>query len=100
MNESHRCPFDDALLNSSTKLEAGECGCRWRSGDVVLSPGGGLWLARWDRYARTVRWSELIPVGAEQAQAPGTLVCRDVDGERLPVVSLTDGDLLAVRSIA
>lgn len=99
MNESHRCPHCERLLDTASRLQAGECGCRHQPGDVRLSHTGIPFLAIWDRYAKTCAWVELIPAGGTQHAAPcGPLLARKVDGKTLPALDTTDGDLFAVKS--
>lgn len=98
-DEAIRCVNCEALLTAAT-LPTGRCGqCRWQSRDVVVTPDGDLWQASWDRYAKRVEWTQLLPLGHHSDDAPdarAVLLARDVEGRRLPVTDLGTGDLFAV----
>lgn len=103
MTDSFRCKFCEAILDTATKLQLGDCGCRWQHGDIVLNPlTGRLLLAEYDKYAKRVQFTEYMPIGAESQDAPAgaVLVCRTVDGKRVPVTDFGDGEMYSVRPVA
>lgn len=76
----------------------------WKPGDTVLNPRSGyMFTAERSRTGEGLVWLELSP-SAVHAQpnppADAVLVARWVDGKPLPVVSLANGDLYAIRTVS
>lgn len=69
----------------------------FRDQDVVIGDNGNLFLVEHDGKQR-LRYVPIIPIAHAQHFPPtgATLLCRTVDGRRLPVVDL-DGEMYAVQ---
>jgi hypothetical protein len=75
----------------------------WKHGDVVQNPlTGRHFVAEYDKYRKRCVWLELAPIGYSQLNPPAdaVLVMRWVEGKPMPVVSLGDGDLFAIETVA
>lgn len=74
----------------------------WKAGDTVLNPRSGYMFTAVRGYNGDLEWLELAPSAAHSQPNPpadAVLVARWVDGKPLPVVSLSSGDLYAVRTL-
>lgn len=70
----------------------------FRPDDVVMGENGALFLVEADRYSGRVHFVPFMAIAAEQHFPPSgaTLLCRTVDGRRLPVLDI-DGEMYAVQ---